>query len=53
MVTLICDKCGKSYPDLFDTIARIDYAEPGKGKPYEFHLCVSCRKQLVGWITNQ
>lgn len=45
-----CDRCGREFKDLFDTIVHIDYAEPGRGKPYEFHLCIDCRKALVGWI---
>jgi len=45
-----CDKCGKRYRDLFDTLVRCDYVEPGKGKPYEWHLCVDCRKKIVGWF---
>jgi hypothetical protein len=45
-----CDRCHKSYQDIFDSIVRLDYAEPGKGKPYEYHLCLACRKELIKWI---
>ena len=45
-----CDRCGKEYGDLFDTIMRIDYVEIGRGKPYEFHLCLGYRKELIKWI---
>lgn len=45
-----CDRCGKTYEDLFDTIVRMDYVETGKGKPYEYHLCLGCRKELIKWI---
>ena len=45
-----CDRCGKTYEDLFDTIVRMDYAETGRGKPYECHLCLGCRKELIKWI---
>lgn len=47
-----CDKCQKNYRDMFDTIVRCDYAEPGKGKPYEWHLCIECRKKLINWIKS-
>ena len=26
-----CYKCGRFYRDIFDTIVRCDYVEPGKG----------------------
>jgi len=45
-----CNKCGKKYRDIFDTIVRCDYSEPGKGKPYEWHLCMECRKKLINFI---
>jgi len=45
-----CDRCGKTYGDLFDTIIHIDYVETGRGKPYDFHLCLGCRKELIKWI---
>ncbi|MBN2603037.1 MAG: hypothetical protein JXA91_02760 [Candidatus Thermoplasmatota archaeon] len=45
-----CDKCGKDYDDLFDTVVRIDYSVTGRGKPCEFHVCLQCRKNLVNWI---
>ena len=48
-----CEKCGKEYKDIFDTIIRIDYAEPGKGKPYEYHVCITCRKNIVSFIENK
>ena len=47
-----CDRCGREFRDVFDTIVRIDYAEPGRGKPYEFHLCMKCRKALVQFIES-
>jgi len=47
-----CNKCSKKYKDMFDTIVRCDYLEPGKGKPYEWHLCIECRKKLINWIKN-
>jgi hypothetical protein len=47
-----CDRCGNEFKDLFDTIVRIDYAEPGRGKPYEFHLCMDCRKAIVQWVES-
>ena len=33
-------------------MVRCDYVELGKGKPYEWHLCMKCRKKLVNWIEN-
>ena len=48
-----CDKCGKEYKDLFDTIASYDYAEPGRGKPGRYHLCMDCRKKLINWLDNK
>jgi len=47
---MICDKCGKEYKDIFDTIIRMDYTESGKGKPYEWHVCVNCRKELIKYF---
>jgi len=49
----VCDRCQKQYKDIFDTIIRIDYVEPGKGKPYEYHFCLSCRKALVEWCEQK
>jgi len=48
-----CDRCNKSYNHLFNSIVRMDYEIPGKGKPYEYHLCINCRKELVKWIENK
>jgi hypothetical protein len=45
-----CDRCGREFQSVFDTIVRMDYVESGRGKPYEFHLCMDCRKALVNWI---
>ena len=45
-----CERCGRSYREVFDTIIHIDYAETGRGKPGLFHLCVDCRKDLLQWI---
>ncbi len=47
---LECTKCKKKYKDIFDTIVRCDYAIPGKGKAYEWHLCMNCRKNLIKYI---
>lgn len=44
---MYCNKCGRFYEDMFDTTIRIDYTEPGKGKPYEYHICMKCRKELI------
>ena len=45
-----CDRCNKKFKDIFDTIVRCDYVETGRGKPYEWHLCINCRKELVDFI---
>jgi hypothetical protein len=45
-----CDRCQVKYDDLFDTIVMYDYAEPGKGKPGHYHLCLNCRKELISWL---
>ncbi len=37
-----CDRCGHGFRDVFDTIVLIDYAESGRGKPYEFHFTMDC-----------
>ena len=50
VLSVICDRCGRAYQDLFDTVVRMDYVETGRGKPYEMHLCVDCRKQLIDWM---
>ena len=47
---MICDRCRREFREVFDTIVRMDYIESGRGKPYEFHLCMDCRKALVNWI---
>ena len=47
-----CDRCKREFRDLFDTIVRIDYVESGRGKPYEFHLCVNCRKAIISWLES-
>ena len=47
-----CDRCKKTYKKIFDSIVRMDYEIPGKGKPYGFHLCINCRKELVAWIES-
>ena len=47
-----CDKCHKEFNDIFETLVRCDYREPGKGKPYEWHLCVDCRKKLIIWFED-
>ena len=48
-----CEKCGREYKEMFDTIVRIDYLEPGKGKPYTYHICMNCRKDIVSFIENK
>jgi hypothetical protein len=48
-----CDRCKKRYGEIFDTLVRCDYVEPGKGKPYEWHLCVNCRKDVVEFIEKK
>lgn len=49
---IVCDKCRKEFNDIFETLVRCDYTEPGKGKPYEWHICVNCRKKLIGWFKS-
>ena len=49
-IKMKCNKCGKEYHDAFDSILRLDYLEPGKGKPYTWHLCMNCRKKLINYI---
>ena len=49
-LVVICQKCGKSYREMFDTIVSLDYVEPGKGKPKQYHLCIDCRKNLLAWF---
>jgi hypothetical protein len=48
-----CAKCDKTYKDIFDTLVRCDYVEPGKGKPYEWHLCLNCRKSLIKYFKDK
>ncbi len=48
-----CDRCGKEYYDLHDTIVKYDYAEPGRGKPGQYHLCIDCRKKLIEFLENK
>ena len=45
-----CDRCGYAYDDLHDTVLTYDYAEPGRGKPGHYHLCINCRKELINWF---
>jgi len=45
-----CDKCAAEYDDLHDTIVTFDYAEPGRGKPGHYHLCLNCRKRLIKFL---
>jgi len=47
-----CDRCKKEYQDLFDTLVRYDYVEPGRGKPEEYHICLECRKELKNWFES-
>jgi len=47
------DRCNRKYEDLFDTIVHVDYVETGRGKPYEYHLCLECRKDLIRWVENE
>lgn len=48
-----CDRCNRKYEDLFDTVVHVDYVETGRGKPYEYHLCLGCRKDLIRWVENE
>ena len=48
-----CSKCDRVYRDLFDTVVSCDYADPGKGKPYIWHLCLDCRKKLLCFLENK
>ena len=48
-----CDRCGVKYDDLYDTIVTYDYAEPGRGKPGHYHLCLNCRKELIEWLESK
>ena len=43
-----CNLCGKSYDKIFNTILRLDYEIPGRGKVYEWNLCMKCRKYIIG-----
>ena len=52
-IDLQCERCKKTYKSIFDSVVRLDYAEPGKGKPYEFHLCIGCRRLLLSWFENK
>ena len=45
-----CPRCGKIYNDIFETKVRADYTEPGRGKPYEWDICLDCRKELIEWF---
>ena len=49
---MICDFCSKNYGDTFDSILRIDYTEPGKGKLHEYHICLNCRKNVLDWLKS-
>ena len=51
-MAITCSKCHKIYRDMFDTVVRCDYVEPGKGKPYEWHLCIDCRKKLIYYFND-
>jgi len=42
-----CDMCSKKYNNIFNTKVRLDYEETGKGKPYEWNLCLDCRKEII------
>ena len=45
-----CDRCNAEYDDLYDTVVTYDFAEPGRGKPGHYHLCLNCRKKLMNWF---
>ena len=47
-----CDICQKTYKDMFDALVCCDYVESGKSKPYEWYLCIKCRKKLVNWVEH-
>jgi hypothetical protein len=48
-----CEKCKVRYDDLYDTVVTFDYAEPGRGKPGHYHLCLNCRKEMIKWLENK
>jgi len=50
---MICERCGRRYDKIFNSIVRLDYEMPGKGKSYEWHLCTRCRKNLVRYIERK
>lgn len=50
---MICDLCNKNYGNIFDSVLRVDYAMPGKGKLYEYHLCQNCRKSVLDVLENK
>jgi len=52
LMDIKCDICKKIYKDIFDTIVCCDYVEPGKGKPYEWLLCITRRKKLVNLVES-
>ena len=52
-VAIQCDRCNKEYDDIFDTILSFDYAETGRGKPGKYHLCMSCRKEMIKWLEKK
>jgi len=46
-INMMCDRCGKEFKESFATQIRMDYVEPGKGKMYEWHVCLECRKDII------
>ena len=49
---MICDLCSANYKDIFDSLLRLDYSEPGKGKLHEYHICMKCRKNVLDWLES-
>jgi len=47
---VICDLCDKNYETIFDSILRVDYSMPGKGKLHEYHMCKNCRKSVLDML---
>ena len=49
---MICDLCSTQFKDIFDSILRIDYAETGRGKLHEYHLCLKCRQNILNLLNS-
>ena len=48
-----CDRCGKFYNNIFNSIVTLDYEIPGKGKIVKMNLCVECRKKLKNFLSDE